>query len=293
MSFIAVVAAAAVGGAAAPIASAQGEPEICQHAVAELHSDYQSVSAIQNIGRCPVTGPLALSEVWARHGTRGAAVRRQLVDVTASLRDGRLFERMVDVATNSANADNDRVAALIVLMRYYDPRYVPRAQDITARRTSTRFASQPIVPMVVDGVMLINGATPMPGSAPQEVGRVFAQVAANDRDTPVRRAALALRQTLAYRDPQVTPLEAGAVVLVAGCSQRVTLQSTADIAVALEIRVLDTTFQKIYTIRAGSKSNPAKLSLWLPNGTVIASYANREIVRLSERNAPCPSGMVK
>ena len=88
-----------------------------------------------------------------------------------------------------------------------------------------------------------------------------------------------------------TTLLPGTIALVAGCEGGVTLRSTADIDVELQLRVLGTSFARAKYIRAGSVAKPKQSPLSLPPGTVVATYGGREVARLAERNPPCPAGM--
>lgn len=180
----------------------------------------------------------------------------------------------------------DRLAALQVLMRYYNPRYAP---SIDALRTAPEWSS---VAWRVDGPRPIDGTSPLADSTRPQIAGTLARLAASESDSTVRNAALVLRKTLAYDDPANTPLAPGAIALIAGCGNRVTLRSTADVGVRVVLRVLGTTFERTHGIRAGSQAKPAVILLGLPSGTVVASYGGREVARLEERNAPCPPWLV-
>ena len=273
-------------GAASGAAFAQAEHASCHARATELRNHPGSVSAIWDAARCSASGPGALAEVWKRNGVGSSEARNVLVDATSSLRDTRLFDVIVAVATDGSRHSMDRLAALQVLMRYYGPSYAPSIDNL---RTAPEWSS---VARRVDGPLPIDGTSPLGESARPRIASTLARLAASESDTTVRKAALVLRQTLAFDDPENTPLVPGAIALVTGCGNRVTLRSTADVAVEVVLRVLGTTFEKTYGIRAGTQTKPTNRLLGLPSGTVVASYGGREVARLDERNAPCPPGVV-
>jgi hypothetical protein len=92
-------------------------------------------------------------------------------------------------------------------------------------------------------------------------------------------------------DPENTLVREGSIALIAGCGRRVTLRSTADIDLPIEVRVLGTDFVYPKGIRAGTETKPTEILLAFPSGVVVATLGGRELARLEERNAPCPPGM--
>jgi hypothetical protein len=282
-----VLTATLLVGVASGAAFAQAEHASCHAKATELRNHPDSAGTIWDAARCSASGPAALAEVWKRNGVGSSEVRNVLVDATSALRDTRLFDVIVGVATNEDRPPMDRLAALQVLMRYYNPSYAPSIENL---RTAPEWSS---VARRVDGPLPIDGSSPLGDSARARIASTLARLGASESDTTVRNAALVLRQTLAFDDPENTPLAPGAITLVAGCGRRVTLRSTADVAVEVVLRVLGTTFETTHGIRAGSQTKPAKILLGLPSGIVVASYGGREVARLEARNAPCPPGVVR
>ena len=266
---------------------AQAESSECRTAVAEFRVHPQNPNAIWSVSRCPSSGPAELAVLWGQPGVASGVTRRTVVDASGSLRDSRMFSAILGVARGSDRPVADRLAALQVLMRYYDARYAPSVENLTVTAIGS-----PIT-RVVGGPPPLNGASPLPSTTRQQIADVLAQLSAADRDSTMRVAALRLRQALAFDDPTNTPLRAGSVSLIAGCGSRVTLRSTADVELELQLRVLGTNFDKVRGIRAGSTMKPRSLLLSLPSGIVVASYGGREVARLTERNAPCAAGMTR
>jgi hypothetical protein len=280
-----LLAVAVVIPATATSARAQGEPSDCAGALAKLRTQPNNIAGIRTASRCPESGPVTLAALWTRRDAVGVATRAALVEESGSLRDTRLMDAVVGVATGGDRPVADRLAALQVLMRYYDRRYVLSVDDL-----STESIGSPI-PRSVGGPPPVYGSSPLAQTTRGTIGTMLSTLASSDADHAVRHAALRLRQGLAFADPANTPLPEGSITLVAGCGSRVMLRSTADVDLELQLRVLGTSYARAKSISAGSVAKPRQLLLGLPAGTVVATYGGREVARLTERNASCPVGM--
>jgi hypothetical protein len=263
------LAAAVLIGATATTAFAQSEPSACQSSVAELRARSNHTTPWA-VAHCPSSGPPALAERWGERNVPGGREGAELVDATGSLRDARLFAAVRRVATDGGRPVADRLAALQALMRYHDPSFVPSLEYLMA-------TSPPLSPIArrIGGPEPLDGSAPLPGTTRRDIGELLAQLAASDDNAMVRRAALRLRQAVAYDDPSATPLRAGSISLAAGCGSRVILGSTADIVVTVRLTIPGTSFDKPFGIGAGSEAKPATRLLSLPAGTVVASYGGR------------------
>jgi len=269
------------------ISGAQVEGRECGNIVEQLRDGERRVAAMARVSLCPMTGPAALATLWKEATTSSKTERHALVEATANLKDGRLFSAAANVATDGGRSVADRISALQVLMRYYDTRYAPSFEALTSPHAERN------VSLRIGGPRTVDGSVPVPATANRQIGELFAQLASSaEGNATVREAARVLRERLAHDDPENTPLADGAITLVAGCGERVTLQSTADVALSIKLEVLGTAFSRRYGIRAGTKEKPAALLLSLPKGTIVASYGGRELARLTERNASCPPGIV-
>jgi len=281
------IAVAGLLSTAARSMHAQRETERCQRAKTALSTQELNVEAMDEASRCPESGPLALAETWERASAKSAVQRAALVEATGYLRDGRLFDAVVNVALDGSRSAPDRVAALQSLMRYYDPGYAPSFEALTSH------SGERSVALRIDGPTPTLGSVPLSASTRTRIGEVLAQLMSPRQNSTVRTATGVLRQRLAYDDPAHTPVADGAISLIAGCSDRVTLRSTADVDLEINLEVAGTSFSRKYSIRAGTTAKPTDRLLGLPRGTVIATYGGRELARLSVRNAPCPPGMVR
>jgi hypothetical protein len=176
------------------------------------------------------------------------------------------------------------LASLEVLTSYFDPSLDADAEFLTDPSTTA-------IPRSVHPITR-PGTVPLPATFREDYVAGIKQLT-KDQDTVIRRAAYKLRQELAYRNPSLTPLDAGSISLVAGCGSRVRIESTADIGLQLRIRVLKTSYDQTFSLRAGSGAHPAILPLSLPPGIVVAHFGGREVARLGQREAPCKPGITQ
>jgi len=274
----------AVVTTAASEMQAQSEPADCQSARAAARAHAADQSALWTLSRCPSAGPSELVSLWGRQdlGPRTSAI---LVEASGSLRDARILEAVSKLASDANRPAASRLAALQVLLRYYDPRYAPSTDDLRRMEIGSPIAVR------IGGGSPINGSSPLPADVRSRVAVTLAALATTDQDAEIQHAARFLRQALAIEDPANTPLPPNAVSLVAGCGTRVSLRSTADVSLPVVVSVLGSNFEHTYSIRAGSSAQPRAILLSLPVGTVTASYGGTEVARLTARNAACPPGV--
>lgn len=260
---------------------AQTESAECRSLSSRLRLGRASAGEIQHLSSCPKSGPNALADAWKRPGGRSDEQAGALVEATATLRDEQLLSATVETALAVGNAPIDRVRALQVLARYFDSRLAPSLEFLTQAAVGST------IPTRFDAFS-VEGATPLRASARREIGQVLARLGTADADPLVRGAARRLRQSMTSTDPANTPLASGAIALVAACDGRVTLQSTADIGVEVQLRVEGASnFAQAYWIAAGDVGKPAKRLLRLPPGTVTVSYAGIEAARVVDRKGEC------
>src|SRR5687767_3848564 len=142
---------------------------------------------LRELLRCPTEGPDALASRWAR-GPRSTDERDELVSVSGALRDARVF-RAALTSASGGRAPDDRIGALSVLIRHYDPYYQASPRFLATGSPGAPIPRSPHASSV-------DGAQRLPGSAKREVGELLARIVASEGDPSVRRAALVLRQGL-------------------------------------------------------------------------------------------------
>lgn len=277
---------AAVLAAVPMTAHPQSEPEPCATSRAAVEAGRFKRVNLEALSECPISGPAVLAKVWQSRGVVSHAELEALVDVSKSLRDGRVYRSVVSTSTNNSAARSSRLAALRVLTSFYNPALNPSVEFLTSSRPGST------IPRVIHE-NLGRGAVPLPESRKTEFLSMLAGLSRSEPDDTVRLAALRLRQALAFFDPAHTPVNASTISLLAGCGSRVKLQSSADIALPLRIRVLGASYDQQFVLAAAQDGRSSKLPLGLPKGVVVVSYGGRELARLSDRNAPCPAGMTR
>jgi len=267
-------------------ANAQSERADCPAMAQSVAAGRATNLQLQLLTQCPESGAGALATVWSR--ARGLTPQEltTLVRSSSKLADGRLYRAVLAASDDPQQPAAARVGALIVLTSYYEPSTALSIEYLSSARVG-----DPLPASTSGGWK--RGASPVPSSLARDLLALVYRLARHDADSTVRRAALRLRQSFAYGDAEHTPLDADAVQLQPGCGPRVTLQSNADIALALRLRVLGTTFDRPVPIKAASNGKPASMLFALPVGTVVVTYGSRELARLTDRNAPCPPGVTK
>jgi hypothetical protein len=280
-SLLAAVALAVCG---AQSAQAQSEPASCANTRTGALSTPPRAGALESLMRCPSTGPSTLVQLWAREGPRDKMLRSALVEASGALRDARVFEELLRVTRRSQSPLQDRLASLRALLRLYDPSYSLSEDYLLSD------APRSTLPRSTEAAEQTEGSSQLPSDYRLQVGRELARLAGADGDPSMRRAALHIRQALAFSDPVNTPVAAGAVTLLAACRNAVKLRSVADIDLPVQVHVLGTANGYRSGIKAPQSSAPTELLLAFPAGTVVATYGGREIARLNERNGPCTVG---
>lgn len=276
-----------IGGSAREVA-AQGEPRDCAARSAKVLRVKPEQRYPNLLYDCPVSGPAALAELWTRSTGMTPVERNELRYASGAVLDARLFEAVLGVVRSPRYAVQDRFAALSVLLKYYDNSYAEIDADFLADPGSLK-----CLPRVSHAPTQVDGALKLPSDARRLIAEELAQRAWTDEDETFRRMAHRVRGALVFRYPEYTPVREGSILLIAGCGDRVTLRSTADISLPIHVGVLGTNFANRGGIRAGTETKPAEILFGLPPGVVVATLGGRELARLQERDAPCPPGLVR
>jgi hypothetical protein len=282
-----LVAAVAIGVSARQV-YAQEEPSDCVARSAKVLRARPEQFYPNMLLGCPVSGPATLALLWSRHTSMSPGERIALRDASGMVRDARVFDAVLRVVRSPRHSTPVRFAALSVLLRYNDNSYGPVDADFLADPAGFR-----LLPQMTDVPTQIDGAVKVPRDVRRLIGAELAQRAWADEDETFRKVAHRVRAALAFHDPENTPVREGSIALIAGCGDRVTLRSSADVDLPVEVRVLGTNFANRGGIRGGTEAKPARVLLGLPAGIVVASLGGRELARLEERNAPCPPGLVR
>jgi hypothetical protein len=267
----------------------QGEPSGCAAAsAAALRGDVNQYR-IGLLATCPASGPAALAAIWVQPGALTPPELETLVIASAILQDGRLYQTVMSVV-DSAGPSNIRLAALRVLYSYYFPDLLPSVEEL--KRSRVGVMSLGMIQSWRPGWERRSQPTiPLPEERFGQVGALLARLARQDPDPEVQWAAMHLRQDLAFRDPEHTPVRPDAIIVEAGCGAGVNLQSIEDVTLQVRVRVLETTFDHTLSMKGNWGDPTAKWPLFLPPGTVVVTYGSRELARLTERNGPCPPGV--
>lgn len=272
------------------LADGQAEPVSCAESRSALETGNPRKPDLETLAGCPASGPKAIARLWPSKRITGETELAALVRTSVSLPDGHLYGSVAATAADASQPTGVRLAALQVLTAYYQADLRPSLAYLKSPKAKDYdFAS---IARTTHPVVR-SAATPLPKSRIVEIPALLARLAHGDPDPVVKGAALHLRQDLAQFDPKNTPVDANKITLKAGCGPRVSLQSTEDIPLDLRVRVLGTSFDRTYTLNKSWDGTPKRLPLALPPGTVVVTYAGREMARLIERNAPCPPGMTR
>jgi hypothetical protein len=260
---------------------AQTEPASCAAAAQSVSTSSPRSVDVERLAQCPMSGPSALSAVWQRTTQIAEPELNALVESSTRTRDGRVYGAVAAVAADNGRPTPVRLASLAVLSAYYRPDLAPTMSWLRSARIGDPIPSAP-------DAYAGTGIVPVPDARLVDFPALLFRLAREGGDSTVARAALRLRQYLALTDPNHTPVAAGAVRLVAGCRNLVTLQSTLDVTIPLRVRVAGTTTEHIYTLKRWVSGPPIQLALDLPPGTVVASYGSgRELARLIDRKGTC------
>lgn len=281
--YILCAAAASSLGWVAPSHAQSPEWSRCAPAVAAIRAAGAGREDFEVLAACPTSGAAAAAAAWLHHMPAKAETRDALVESSVRLRDRRLYDAVIVTARGIERSTDDRVAALVVLASYHDSALAVSAAVLRTPRGAEQ------LPRYATPLMTPPGAIALPEERSTTIPQLIATLAKSDGDPVVRASALRLRQSFALARPGETVLESGVVSLTAGCGERVTLRSRADVALPIVIRA-GKSFQNARLLPAGSAAGPAQLLLGLPAGVVTVSVGDRIVARLTDRTALCAKG---
>jgi hypothetical protein len=178
------------------LATAQSEAPDCMAIVAEMLAPDPSAGAIRASAGCPSTGPVTLANRWTRLGARTADERAALVEATTWLRDARLYEAVTAVVRDEAYGRSDRLAGLRVLAGYAEETgtgVIQQGQVYGARAAELSGARE-----ILEGTTMAE-SNALRDTVRDDIGRELSQLAREDRDPEVRRAARRASERLGDR----------------------------------------------------------------------------------------------
>lgn len=267
-------------------AYAQKDSPRCAESAQAVRQGQATANDLRVLAKCPSSGPQALSKLWAAPDLISSVELSSLLSASKALRDNRLYQAALAASRNAGHSLDARLASLELLTAYYDRRLAVTRNYLTSATLGDPIPAQP-------HAQGLAGDDALPEGRAREIPELLADLAQNETDAVLRGAALRLRQALAYRDPQNIPVREGVVALRAGCGPRVAVESSADISLPLRVRVLGTPYDETFWLKGLAGSKPSSMLLAPPAGTVVVSIADRELARLTKREAPCPPGLTK
>jgi hypothetical protein len=277
-----------VGRLDAQVTSAvQGEPAFCAASSAAVGGGAAHRVDYESLVHCRSSGPAALAHAWLRASDVGDDAVRPLIQPSIQLRDGRIYQAINDIINGTGHPRSTRLAALQVLTSYYGADLDANTTWLTEARVGDP------IPRSSNGAGT-PGVVPLPPSRLNEIPAFVSLLAVQDPDAAFALAALRVAQSIAWADPDRVPVANTTVHLSRGCGTRVVLESTMRVVVPLRLQVLGTAYDHTFNFARWTGGEPNKISLALPNGTVLVSYGNgHELGRLTERDGPCKPGQIR
>ena len=138
--------------------------------------------ALGVIGACDESGGPALAGLWQAATSELSALNR-LVTASRRLRDLRVLEATLQVASDGARETVVRLSALLVLATHSSPFAVPTLEDLDVRPGGRRLLR------IRDHAGGVEGSEPLPPDTADRVMTFLQQLAVGDPDERVRYAA--------------------------------------------------------------------------------------------------------
>jgi hypothetical protein len=235
-------------------------------------------SALGALKFCGISGPPSVASAWTGFVADDTTLS-VLVQTSRFLRDNRLMATMRELARSDSAPQRLRLAALRVLVSYFDSNSVVFQEQLEHATNGT-----------AGGIWGETGfgatvtADSLRATAPMEIGVTLAQLAAGSSDPVVKAAARFLRRNLYYVRPADTPLLAGSLGLAYNCGNLFRIRNSGDISPRLTYVVLEFSESRlIYSAAPDSgeafrdtyfaTTNPGTVQLWF-NGRLIQTAEN-------------------
>jgi hypothetical protein len=193
---LALFIASTLGLFAPRIAAAQSEAPDCLAIVAQMLTPSPSAGAIRASAGCPSSGPVTLGSRWMRRGARSATERAALVEASALMHDGRLYDAILGVTKDESHSVADRLAGIRVLLGYAGA----NAGGFSVSQQGLAQGAKPAAAPTAKAQpsMTVDGGVALPPTVRADVKRELYQLASNDDDPDVRYAAKKASASLGY-----------------------------------------------------------------------------------------------
>jgi len=266
----------------ATMLEAQAPTTDCPAAERSARTDaHPAARVVQDLVRCSAAGTQGLVVLWGRHAALSDATLEVLVDASRWPR-ARAVTQQLQATLAGRHGARVTHAALAAAVSAFDVAFAPRADQMATLQLGAGLPKKMHAP----------ASAPADRTQKARLAMLVAQLATGHPDATVRVSALAVRQQLALLEPGLTPLAPDAVQLVAKCGRQTELVSAADISLPVRLTVLGTTYDQLVGIGAAMNGTAARALLLVPQGVVVAKLGDRDVARLTNRNVPCPPGVI-
>lgn len=204
----------------------------CQAAAQQVGVPSTLRSGLAGLKFCGVSGPPIVAGIWPGF-TADDTTLSGLVATSRFLRDNRVSSAVRGTALDASKPRRLRLAALRVLVNYFDSTQVTLAGQLEQAVAGTApglYGETGFGPTLT--------TAPLGPTAPVEIGNTLAQLAATAADPSVKAAARFVRGELYYRRPAATPLLSGALVLSYSCGNKFRVRNSGDIEVQVTYSVV-------------------------------------------------------
>ena len=204
MKVMAIIGFCALVGQARPLhaqraseatdATLRADCRLATQAIEAGHPSPKWSWALETLLACEQSAGAAMAIAW-RSAPDDSVALTGLVRLSQAVRDGRIFEATLVVASNPANGWWRRAAAMRVLGAYVDPGVLFKFDDLRPRADSSlRYASAQHSEQRL-------GSTPVPPTATTQILALLSQAATMDPDSAIRFTADHMHAILKSRAP--------------------------------------------------------------------------------------------
>ncbi len=215
----------------------------CTAAVQQVSVPASLRAGLASLKFCGVSGPSAVAALWPGF-TADDTTLSVLVGTSRFLRDSRIATAVRATALNQSKPQRLRIAALRVLVNYFDSTMVTIAGQLELAQGGTAGNLYGET-----GFRPTRTTSPLSAAAPVEIGGTLATLASGPNPV-VKAAARFIRGSLYHGNPAATPLLSGAVGLTYTCGNRFRVRNTGDIGVNVSYQVVGVAETKTFSVAA-------------------------------------------